>query len=132
MIVHIPSLTFSGIDIIEVDVQVQISPGIPAFTIVGLADKTIAESRERVKASLSSIGLALPAKKILINLAPADLVKEGSHFDLAIAVSILASMRILPPEELKDYLVIGRVVARWLYFADKRCITCCNGCIGKR
>ena len=132
MIVHIPSLTFSGIEIIEVDVQVQISPGIPAFTIVGLADKTIAESRERVKAALSSIGLALPAKKILINLAPADLVKEGSHFDLAIAVSILASMRILPPEELKDYLVIGELSLDGSILPIKWCITCGNGCIGKR
>lgn len=70
MIIHIASLTFNGIDITDVDVQVQISPGvcIPAFTIVGLADKTIAESKERVKAALSSIGLALPTKKILINL----------------------------------------------------------------
>ncbi len=91
MIIHIASLTFNGIDIIDVDVQVQISPGIPAFIIVGLADKTIAESKERVKAALSSIGLALPTKKILINLAPVDLVKEGSHFDLAIACSILTA-----------------------------------------
>lgn len=63
MVVHLGSLTFSGIDIIDVDAQVQISPGIPSFTIVGLADKTIAESKERVRASLSSIGLALPTKK---------------------------------------------------------------------
>ncbi|WP_425363626.1 YifB family Mg chelatase-like AAA ATPase [Candidatus Tisiphia endosymbiont of Hybos culiciformis] len=109
MIVHLGSLTFSGIDIIDVDVQVQISPGIPNFTIVGLADKTIGESKERVRAALSSIGLALPAKKILINLAPADLVKEGSHFDLAIACAILSSMKILPAEEMQEYLVIGEL-----------------------
>lgn len=109
MIIHIASLTFSGIDIIDVDVQVQISPGIPAFTIVGLADKTIAESKERVKAALSSIGLALPTKKILINLAPADLVKEGSHFDLAIACSILTAMNILPELEIAEYLIIGEL-----------------------
>jgi magnesium chelatase family protein len=109
MIVHIASLTFSGVDIIDVDIQVQITTGIPAFTIVGLADKTIAESRERVRAALSSIGLALPAKKILINLAPADLVKEGSHFDLAIACAILCSMNILPKEELSEYLIIGEL-----------------------
>ncbi|WP_375327428.1 magnesium chelatase domain-containing protein [Candidatus Tisiphia endosymbiont of Nemotelus uliginosus] len=94
MIAHLGSLTFNGIDIIDVDVQVQISPGIPNFTIVGLADKTIAESKERLRAALSSIGLALPTKKILINLAPADLIKEGSHFDLAIACAILSSMNI--------------------------------------
>ncbi|KHO03806.1 YifB family Mg chelatase-like AAA ATPase [Rickettsia felis] len=109
MIIHIASLTFNGIDIINVDVQVQISPGIPAFTIVGLADKTIAESKERVKAALSSIGLALPTKKILINLAPADLVKEGSHFDLAIACSILTAMNILPELEIAEYLIIGEL-----------------------
>ncbi|MES2214506.1 MAG: YifB family Mg chelatase-like AAA ATPase [Pseudomonadota bacterium] len=109
MVVHISSLTFSGVEVTDVDVQVQITPGMPNFTIVGLADKTIAESRERVKAALSSMGLALPAKKVLVNLAPADLVKEGSHFDLAIAVAILASMRILPPEEISEYLVIGEL-----------------------
>lgn len=109
MIVHVPSLTFNGIDIIDVDVQVQITPGIPNFTIVGLADKTIAESRERVRASLSSIGLSLPAKKILVNLAPADLVKEGSHFDLAVACAILASMNVLPAAEICDYLILGEL-----------------------
>lgn len=109
MIVHVSSLTFSGIDITDVDVQVQLSAGIPSFTIVGLADKTIAESRERVKAALSSIGLALPSKKILINLAPADLVKEGSHFDLAIATAILASIAVLPPDEIGEYLVLGEL-----------------------
>lgn len=106
---HVASLTFSGIDITDVDVQIHLSPGIPSFTIVGLADKTIAESRERVKAALSSIGLSLPTKKILINLSPADLVKEGSHFDLAIACVLLISMGILPDQEMNDYLVIGEL-----------------------
>lgn len=109
MVVHLSSLTFSGIDIIDVDVQVQISLGIPSFTIVGLADKTIAESKERVRAALSSIGLALPSRKILINLAPADLIKEGSHFDLAIACAILTSMNALPAEEMQEYLVLGEL-----------------------
>ncbi len=109
MINHVFSLTHSGINIIEIDVQVQMSAGIPNFTIVGLADKTIAESRERVKAALNSIGLSLPAKKILINLAPADLIKEGSHFDLAIASGILASLNILPAEELTHYLILGEL-----------------------
>lgn len=109
MVVHISSLTFAGVEIIDVDVQVQITPGIPNFTIVGLADKTIAESRERVKAALSSLGLALPAKKILINLAPADLIKEGSHFDLPIAVAILASMGIIAADEISEYFIIGEL-----------------------
>jgi magnesium chelatase family protein len=109
MITRISSLAFSGIDIIDVDVQVQIEPGIPKFTIVGLADKTIAESKERVRAALSSIGLSLPAKKILINLAPADLIKEGSHFDLAISAAILASLGTLPADEINNYLILGEL-----------------------
>lgn len=109
MITKISSLAFNGIDIVDVDVQVQIEPGIPKFIIVGLADKTIAESKERVRAALSSIGLSLPAKKILINLAPANLVKEGSHFDLAIAAGILASMGALPADEINNYLILGEL-----------------------
>ena len=109
MITKVSSLAFSGVDIIDVDVQVQIEPGMPKFVIVGLADKTIAESKERVRAALSSIGLCLPAKKILINLAPADLVKEGSHFDLAISVGILASMGALPVDEISNYLILGEL-----------------------
>jgi magnesium chelatase family protein len=109
MITKICSFTFSGVDIIDVDVQVQITSGVPNFIIVGLADKTIGESKERVRAALSSIGLALPAKRIVVNLAPADLVKEGSHFDLAIALVILSAMRVLPSEDIMDYLVFGEL-----------------------
>ena len=109
MITKICSLTFSGVDIIDVDVQVQITPGVPNFIIVGLADKTIAESKERVRAALSSIGLSLPAKRIIVNLAPADLIKEGSHFDLAIASAILSAMNVLPREDIMDYLVFGEL-----------------------
>lgn len=109
MITKISSLTFSGVDITDVDVQVQITSGIPKFTIVGLADKTIAESKERVSAALASIGLSLPAKKILVNLAPADLIKEGSHFDLSISAAILAAMNVLPIEELRNYMILGEL-----------------------
>ncbi len=109
MLTKICSLTFNGIEITDVDVQVKITPGVPNFIIVGLADKTIAESKERVRASMSSIGLALPAKRILVNLAPADLIKEGSHFDLAIAAAILSSMKVLPAQEILDYLVFGEL-----------------------
>lgn len=108
-ITKISSLAFHGIDIKDVDVQVQITPAVPNFIIVGLADKTIAESKERVKAALNSIGLALPPKRILINLAPADLIKEGSHFDLAIAVGILTAMKALPIDSIKDYLILGEL-----------------------
>jgi magnesium chelatase family protein len=109
MVIHISSFTFSGIEIIDVDVQVQITAGMPSFTIVGLADKTIGESRERVKAALSSMGIALPAKRILINLAPADLIKEGSHFDLPIACGVLASMGILAADQVIEYLIAGEL-----------------------
>lgn len=109
MVTKVSSLAFNGIDIVDVDVQVQIQPGVPKFIIVGLADKTIAESKERVRAALSSIGLCLPAKNILINLAPANLLKEGSHFDLAISAGILASMGALPADEINNYLILGEL-----------------------
>jgi magnesium chelatase family protein len=109
MVIHITSVAFNGIDVTNVDVQLQISTGIPSFTIVGLADKTISESKERVKASLSSFGLSLPAKKILVNLAPADLLKEGSHFDLAIACAILAGAGVLPIDHINEFVIIGEL-----------------------
>ncbi|MFN7039252.1 MAG: YifB family Mg chelatase-like AAA ATPase [Alphaproteobacteria bacterium] len=109
MTTKINTLTFSGINITNVDLQIHISPGIPAFVIVGLPDKTIAEARERVRSALYSLGISLPAKKITVNLAPADLIKEGSHFDLPIAVSILAEMKILPEQELNEYLILGEL-----------------------
>jgi magnesium chelatase family protein len=103
------SVAFNGINVIDVEVQVQIIPGIPCFTIVGLADKTIAESKERVRAALLSIGLSLPAKKILVNLAPADLIKEGSHFDLAIACALISALGVIPNDELQEYLILGEL-----------------------
>ena len=106
---QICSLAFKGMDVTEVDVQIQINPGIPSFTIVGLADKTIAESRERVRASLNSIGVGLPAKRIVINLAPADIEKEGSYFDLPIACAILVSIGVLPKDLLAKYLILGEL-----------------------
>lgn len=109
VVTHIHSLTFNGIDVVDVDVQSSISHGIPSFVIVGLADKTIAESRERVRAALASFGLSLPNKKILINLAPADLLKEGSHFDLPIACALLASVGILPADEILEYIILGEL-----------------------
>ena len=108
-VIKINSLTFSGVNVTDVQIQAQLLPGIPSFIIVGLADKTIAESRERVRAALVSIGLGLPQKKILVNLAPADLVKEGSHFDLPIACALLAALGIIPAEELLEYLILGEL-----------------------
>lgn len=109
MVAHIATVTFEGIEVIPVDVQVQIGPGLPAFTVVGLPDKAVAESRERVRAALASIGLALPPKKIVVNLAPADLAKEGSHFDLPIALGVLVAMGVLPQDSVEGYVTLGEV-----------------------
>lgn len=109
MVSTVNTLTFSGLEVIDVQVQAHIISGIPAFHIVGLPDKTIAESRERVRAALSSLALALPAKKITINLSPADLMKEGSHFDAAIACSILVALDLIPQVALEQYLILGEL-----------------------
>lgn len=109
MVAHVNTLTFLGVEVIDVNVQVHLAAGAPAFTVVGLADKTVAESRERVRSALHSIGLALPSQRITVNLSPADLVKEGNHFDLPIAVGLLIGMGILPAEEMHNYLVMGEL-----------------------
>lgn len=109
MVAHISTVAFQGIEAREVDVQVQMAPGLPAFTLVGLPDKAVAESRERVRAALTAIGLALPPKRITINLAPADLPKEGSHYDLPIALGLLAAMEIISSETLSRYFVLGEL-----------------------
>ena len=109
MVSKINTVAFQGIDVVDVDVQVQIAGGLPTFTIVGLPDKAVAESRERVRAALSAIGLALPPERITVNLAPADPPKEGSHFDLPIALGLLAAMRVLPDGEMAGYLALGEL-----------------------
>ena len=96
MVVHVATVAFQGIEAVPVDVQVQIASGLPAFTVVGLPDKAVAESRERVRAALTAIGLALPPKRITVNLAPADLPKEGSHYDLPIILGLLVRPRRSP------------------------------------
>jgi len=105
----IKTIAFSGLDVLDVDLQIQMTSGMPAFTIVGLPDKTVAESKERVRAALVALGISFPAKRITINLAPADLQKEGSHFDLAIACALLTVMQILPQEELSEYIILGEL-----------------------
>ncbi len=109
MVALVHTVAFSGIDVCPVEVQVQIANGLPAFSVVGLPDKAVAESRERVRAALVAIGLGLPPKRITVNLAPADVLKEGSHFDLPIAVGILAAMDIVPREEVLNYTVMGEL-----------------------
>jgi magnesium chelatase family protein len=108
-IAHIYTVAFQGIEAREVDVQVHIARGNPTFTIVGLADKAVGESRERVHAAMSAIGLAMPPDRITVNLAPADLPKEGSHYDLPIALGILAAMGVLPIREMAGYVALGEL-----------------------
>jgi len=106
---RVNTIAFSGMEVLDVDLQIQLAAGIPAFTIVGLPDKSVAESKERVRAAFEAIGISFPAKRITINLAPADLIKEGSHFDLAIASALLSAMGILPFEELSNYIILGEL-----------------------
>lgn len=109
MVARINTVAFEGVDVRPVDVQVQISSGIVAFTIVGLPDKAVAESKERVRAALHALGIALPPKRLTVNLAPADVAKEGSHYDLPIALGLLAAMEVLPAKELEEYVVLGEL-----------------------
>lgn len=109
MFAQVATVAFLGIDARPVDVQVQIGPGLPSFSIVGLPDKAVAESRERVRAALSAIGLGLPSKRITVNLAPADLPKEGSHYDLPIAIGLMIACGAMPGEEIADYVAIGEL-----------------------
>ena len=109
MLSRINTVSFRGIDTIKVTVEVQIARGLPSFSIVGLADKAVAESKERVRAAMEAIGLALPSSRITVNLAPADVTKEGSYFDLPIALALLCAMNVLPAEELCRYTVMGEL-----------------------
>lgn len=109
MTVRIKTVAFQGIQALTIDAQIQISAGLPAFQIVGLADKAVAESRERIRGALHAMGLSLPAKRIIINLAPADVQKEGSHYDLPLALGLLAAMRVIPEEELAAYMAMGEL-----------------------
>ena len=106
---QISTLAFIGIEARPVEVQVRISPGQQAFAIVGLPDKAVAESRERVRNALHAIGLGLPYKHITVNLAPADLPKEGSHFDLAIALAMMAAMEAIAPDAISGFAAIGEL-----------------------
>lgn len=109
MYAQVTTVAFEGIEARAVEVQVQIASGLPAFAIVGLPDKAVAESRERVRGALTAIGLALPPKRITVNLAPADLPKEGSHYDLPIALGLMAASGAFPPDALDAYCVVGEL-----------------------
>jgi magnesium chelatase family protein len=109
MVARVKTVAFQGIEALDVDVQVQISPGLPNFAVVGLPDKAVGESRERVRAALTAIGLALPARRITVNLAPADRPKEGSHYDLPIALGVMAAIGAIPADAMDGYLVLGEL-----------------------
>ena len=106
---RVATVAFQGIEAVPVDVQAQFLSGQVQFHIVGLPDKAVAESRERVRAALHAIGLALPGKRLVINLSPADLPKEGSHFDLPVALAVLAALGVLPADFLSRYVVLGEL-----------------------
>ncbi|MGC1780043.1 MAG: YifB family Mg chelatase-like AAA ATPase, partial [Xanthobacteraceae bacterium] len=109
MVQRVSTVAFEGIEVRPVDVQVQVAPGMPAFTIVGLPDKAVSEARERVRSALIASGLALPARRITINLAPADLPKEGSHYDLPIALGLMAAIGAIPHDALSGFTVLGEL-----------------------
>lgn len=109
MVTRVATVAFQGIEAVPVDVQVQIAPGVPKFLMVGLPDKAVKESSERVYAALIASGLGLPPKRITVNLAPADLPKEGSHYDLPIALGLMAAIGAIPQDALDGFLVLGEL-----------------------
>ena len=109
MVATVATVAYLGLEARSVEVQVQLSAGLPAFVIVGLPDNAVRESRERVRAALSAIGLALPPKRITVNLSPADLPKEGSHFDLPIALCLLAAIGATDAESLSHFVAVGEL-----------------------
>ncbi len=109
MVAHVGTVAFLGLEARRVEVQVQISAGAVGFFIVGLPDKAVKESRERVQATLSAIGLALPPRRVVVNLSPADLPKEGSHYDLPIALGLLSAMGVIGSDALDGFLVVGEL-----------------------
>jgi len=109
MVAIVSTVAYLGLEARGVEVQCQITPGLPRFVVVGLPDKAVGESRERVRAAIAAIGLALPPKVITVNLSPADLPKEGSHYDLPIALALLGAMGVVDPETLSSYVVVGEL-----------------------
>src|SRR5207249_226195 len=109
MVQRVSTVAFEGIEARAVDVQVQVAPGLPAFNVVGLPDKAVSEARERVRAALVASGLALPARRITVNLAPADLPKEGSHYDLPIALGLMAAIGAIPADAVSGFTVLGEL-----------------------
>lgn len=109
MVANTWTIAFQGIEAVDVHAQVNMMEGLHAFNVVGLADKAVAESRERIRSALQAIGLALPAKRIVANLSPAGVQKEGTHYDLPIAVALLAELNVLDKKEIEDYIMMGEL-----------------------
>ena len=109
MVARAYTVAFQGVEARLVEVQCAIAAGLPAFNLVGLPDKAVCEAKERVRAAMTAMGLALPAKRITVNLSPADLPKEGSHFDLPIALALLAAMEVLPRDEVAAQVALGEL-----------------------
>ena len=105
----VSTVAYLGLEARGVEVQVQLIPGLPNFFVVGLGDKAVAESRERIRGAVAALGLALPPKRIVVNLSPADLPKEGSHFDLPIALALLAAMGVIDAEALSEFVIVGEL-----------------------
>src|ERR1700704_6444242 len=109
MVQRVATVAFEGIEARSVTVQVQVAPGLPAFNVVGLPDKAVSEARERVRAALTASGLALPARRITVNLAPADVPKEGSHYDLPIALGLMGAIGAVPHDAVAGFTVLGEL-----------------------
>jgi len=109
LVAIVSTVAYLGLEARAVEVQCNLVPGLPKFVLVGLPDKAVAESRERVRAAMAAIGLALPPKHIVLNLSPADLPKEGSHFDLAVALALLGAMGVVDAETLSEYVIVGEL-----------------------
>ena len=109
MVAQIKTVSFQGLDVQTVDVQVLMTSGLPKVTIVGLPERAVGESKERVRGALASLGLMQPPAHVSINLAPADLAKEGTHFDLPIVLGLLVEMEVLPPDCLDGLLAMGEL-----------------------
>src|SRR6056297_3779203 len=135
------TVAFEGLEARRVEVQCAVTAGIPAFAIVGLPDKAVSEARERVRTALQAMAIALPSKRITVNLSPADLPKEGSHFDLPIALALLAALEIIPADAAEGTTalgelsldgalipVIGALPAAMAAAAENRALLCPTAC----
>ena len=109
MVAKIKTFTFVGVEPVDVNVEVKLSSGIVAFNIVGLPDKAVNEAKERIRSAIYSIGLSFPAKRITINLSPADLSKEGSYLDLPMALGLLVEMDVIKQESVDNFVVLGEL-----------------------